>query len=63
MTLFAPDYAERGLNISKENIKMEETLIVCVECESEYSIITHHSDSEPAFCPFCGSLNEELEDD
>lgn len=42
---------------------MDETLIVCVECESEYSIITHHSDSEPAFCPFCGALNEELEDD
>ncbi len=42
---------------------MYENTIVCVECESEYSIIVHHSDSEPAFCPFCGTLTEELEDD
>jgi len=63
MTLFARDYAKLGLNTLKENSNMDETLLVCVECESEYSIIVHHSDSEPAFCPFCGTLTEELEDD
>lgn len=37
--------------------------IICTDCESEYIIQELHSNSELAFCPFCGVETESEEDD
>lgn len=42
---------------------MYENTIVCVECESEYSITILESDSKPSYCPFCSSSIEPEEDE
>lgn len=38
----------------------EEVYIICSTCESEYSLIEHHSDHTPSYCAYCG---EQLSDE
>lgn len=34
----------------------------CNDCDSEYKVISDLN-TKPQYCPFCGSLAEDLEDD
>ena len=38
---------------------MDDKTIICINCESEYTVDTVYSDGEVRYCPFCGTEHEE----
>lgn len=38
---------------------MEDKTLICMNCESEYTVSVVYSDEELSYCPFCGAEEDE----